>query len=316
MAYHQLTLSERAIISVCVERGIKKVEIARLLGRARSTVSRELARNRARRGGYSFQGAQRSLRNRRANARPRLLGHGQQRGDLVWRCLRKGWSPEQIVGRLKLDFDAKPVGFRTIYRWIDRLRRARDPILKQLPRCPRKRRYRGRRGQPQAIVGRVGIEHRPAEAQTRQVLGHWEGDTLMSSPGKPAIVTFVERKTRYLVAKKLTAGGAAHLSQVAIEALRRGTRGKRKTITLDNGSEFADFRTLQRHLNVLVFFSDPGCPWQRPTIENTNGLLRDFLPKKTDLHKLGPKALARIVGLLNNRPRKCLNWRTPAEVFG
>ncbi len=166
------------------------------------------------------------------------------------------------------------------------------------------------------IVGRVGIEHRPADVAMRQQAGHWEGDTVVGRPGEAVLVTYVERKSRFVVAFKLPSRHAVPLRQATVRHLGRKIPAHlRSTLTFDNGKEFADFKSMERGLGASAYFADPHSPWQRGSNENTNGLIRHFLPKSTNLTHVSRREINRIVGWLNNRPRKCLDWRTPAEVM-
>jgi IS30 family transposase len=230
--------------------------------------------------------------------------------------LEAGWSPQQIAGRLSIEpvADLPPVGSRTIYRHVQRLRRAKSLLTMRWPRPPRRRKPRRTAGS--TIIGRVTIDHRPLHVATRRQPGHWEGDTLVGRPGKAVVATFVERRSRYLVAFRLPSRHSQRLSRATCaELARRVPRSCRRTITVDNGTEFADFKTMESRLGVRVYFADPHSPWQRGTNENTNGLLRHFVPKSTDLTQVTQADINRFVRLINNRPRKCLNWRTPAEAL-
>lgn len=315
MAYVHLSVHERFQINTLLGLGLSHAAVARHMNRARSTIMREVRRNTKEGFGYSFGWATALARQRRANARsPRLADPALWQA--VLQRLRQGWSPQQAAQRLRLGAMPLHIGERTIYRHIARLRQARDPVLRLLPRCPRKRRKRRADCRDGPLFGRRPIDHRPPEAADRTQAGHWEGDTLVATQGVPAIVTFVERASRFLIARKLPTTGADTVVRASVEAFKTsGRKKRRRTITLDNGREFAGHRSIEEALKVSVYFARPHSPWQRPTVENTNGLLRDYLPKKTDLRKITQRCLNRIVRSLNDRPRKCLNWKTPAEVF-
>lgn len=318
MAYCHLTMDERHSIRFLCEQGISARAIARSLGRSASTVVRELRRNGGPGNHYEAPVAQRRARHRRAHApRRRILDNPVNRLAVLDK-LEQAWSPEQIAGHMAAQPDlwgaVRTVSFRTIYRMVERMARAGSLLMRRWPRPPRKRKSScGKRGR---IVGRVGIEHRPADVVTRQQAGHWEVDTIVGRPGEAVLATFVERKTRFVVAFKLPSRHAQPLSRAAVRHLGRKIPAcLRSTLTFDNGTEFADFKSMERGLGVSAYFAHPHSPWQRGSNENTNGLIRHFLPKKTNLTHVSRREINRIVGLLNNRPRKCLNWRTPAEAM-
>jgi transposase, IS30 family len=315
MAYSHLTAQERCQINLLLGLGCSLTSIARQLHRAPSTISREVRRNSNPAEFYNFGSAVAKARRRRAEGRPLRL-EDPLLGAAVWGCLEEGWSPEQTAHRLRNSATPIRIGVRTIYRYIARLRSSHDPMLRVLPRCPRKRRKKRPMRQGRARLGGRAIDQRPADAADRTQPGHWEGDTLVATTGIPAIVTYVERASRFLIARKLPAKGSGALAQASIRAFKEhGRKKRRRTITLDNGHEFAGHREIERALKARVYFAQPHSPWQRPSVENTNGLIRHYLPKKTDLRKVTQTQLNRIVRSLNDRPRKCLNWRTPAEVF-
>ncbi|MHB1158140.1 MAG: IS30 family transposase [Phycisphaerales bacterium] len=178
-----------------------------------------------------------------------------------------------------------------------------------------RRRIPGNREGRGLIPGRIGIEQRPPVVDFRGRFGDWESDTLEGAKGAGLLVTHVERKSRYLRIAQLADKRAATLTAVSNHLLADLPSGLRRTLTCDNGKEFADFATMQQALKVRVFFADPHAPWQRGTNENTNGLLRDFFPKGSDYRRISKAEVAKVQRMMNNRPRKCLNYRTPAEVL-
>ena len=318
MAYFHLTIDERHQIKVLWDQGYSGRAIARSLGRAPSTVIRELRRNACPGRGYEALAANRLARRRRAEApRPCALDEPVTRVAVLEK-LEAAWSPEQIAGRMAtlgdLGEGAGRASCRTIYRFVERLTQARNLLTLRWPRPPRKRRAKSStRGR---IVGRVGIECRPPEVGDRQQAGHWEGDTVVGRPGEAVLATYVERKSRYLVSFKMPSRHAAPMAAATVRHLGRKIHPRlRATVTFDNGKEFAGFKSMQVRLGLRAYFADPHSPWQRATNENTNGLIRHFLPKSVNLTHVSRAEINRIVGLLNNRPRKCLNWRTPAEVM-
>lgn len=325
MPQGQLTMDERYLITHMHMAGYSQAAIGRRLGRHRGTIGRELARNRDDWAGYHYESAQRLARERRSQASQRdKLAPGSGLGRYVREKLQQRWSPEQIVGRLQRDHPKDPamrVTPETIYRWVYRSHQQGERWYEQLRRRRprRRRRIPGERQGMSAgrgqIPGRVGIEQRPAAANDRRRYGDWESDTVEGAKGTGLVLSHVERKSRYTRLGKLADKKAATLS-AATCAIFRGLPSKlRRTLTADNGKEFADFKTIERRLGLKVYFANPYTPWERGTNENTNGLLRDWFPKGSDFRTITPAQLAKVETMLNNRPRKCLNYRTPAEVL-
>ena len=321
MPQAQLTMDERYVITHLHQAGFKPADIARRLGRHRATVGRELARNRDRYGGYHYDSAQRLAEQRRSGASSRYKLDDGPLGDAVRDRLRQRWSPEQIVGRLQREHPRDPamrVTHETIYRWVYRQHvlgeRWHEQLRRRRPR--RRRRIVGERRETRGqIPGRVGIEHRPAVVASRGRFGDWESDTVEGAKASGLLVTHVERKSRYLRLGKLADKRAATLSRVSQATLADLPAKLRRTLTADNGKEFADFKTMQQGLRMKVYFANPHAPWEPGVNENTNGLLRDYFPKGSDFSAITPARLANVQRMLNNRPRKCLNYRTPIEVL-
>ena len=317
VAYQHITAEQRAQIDILLSQGKSRAQIARILGRARSTISREIGRNCGPDLSYGFPHADRLARHRRQFRRVGVLETNEPLRQRVWQDLQKGWSPEQVAGRMTIDGSQQRVSCRTIYRYLRRVETADKSRLKTLPRPPRKRRKTTRQpirwGLP---FGKKHVRERPPNAQLRSEPGHWEGDTLISKTGRPAVVVYVDRYSRFTLARKIDATGTAPLISSSRKALAGIKKQKRHSITLDNGVEFSNHRGLKRAVRMDIYFCDPKSPWQRPTVENTNGLIRHYLTKRMNLHLVSQKHLNRVIRSLNERPRKCLNWRTPAEVFG
>ncbi|OGT89947.1 MAG: transcriptional regulator, partial [Gammaproteobacteria bacterium RIFOXYA12_FULL_61_12] len=232
-----------------------------------------------------------------------------------------GWSPEQIAGRLKQQHapdKARQVSHETIYAYIyaqprGELRRLLIGALRQShkERLPRSR-GKDRRGR---LRDMVSIHERPEEVLGRQVAGHWEGDLIKGAGNQSAVGTLVERKSRYLLLVKLDGADAASVLEGFTRRMRTLPAATRKTLTYDQGKEMARHPELAQRLNIKVYFADPHSPWQRPTNENTNGLIREYLPKGMDLSDVSQRQLTQIATALNTRPRKCLNFLTPEEVM-
>ena len=320
MSYRHLSESERGVIFYLHMDGCSNAEIGGQIGRHASTIGRELRRNVGVLGQYLPGVAQRLANRRRRQGR-----HRRRTGDAalmahVERKIKARWSPEQIAGRLEVQPPKHLVGVRishaTIYRWIwacpERSKRLR-PYLRVASKKRRKPYGRpSRRGQ---IPNRVGIEHRPAEAEARRRLGDWEGDTVVGRARSGYVATCVDRASRYLLARPQRGCSAKETTASLHDAMRRLPADRRRTLTVDNGREFSGHERIGRLLGLAVYFAHPYSSWERGTNENTNGLLRQYLPKRMDFSELTDWALASYVWQLNNRPRKCLNYRTPAEVF-
>jgi IS30 family transposase len=308
MSYQHLTTFERARIETLEGLGYSIRSIAKEIGRAPSTVSRELSRNTSPEGIYHSETAQEQYAVRRKNGGC----HGKWSSTvakMVQEKLDLTWSPEQIANRL---FKGE-LSFKTIYRWLyhGRIMNRTAEVLRQ----------KGKRQKPRETRGRfnvgTSISKRPADIKKRQTFGHWELDTVVSGRGrsKGCVATFLERKTRWYVAVKMPDRTADSMEK-AIRALHdRLPENVFETATTDRGKEFSCYSTLENDLNLAVYFADPYSSWQRGSNENANGLLREFFPKGTDFDKVTDDALGRALQLINNRPRKCLGWQTAHEAF-
>lgn len=322
MPYHHLSEEDRYVISHLNIAGYSYREIGRRIGRSHATVSREIKRN-----GptyldiapYWYDVAQPLAIKRRHQPRHHRRQGQKQLVAYVQSRLRLDWSPEVISSRLKLDYPNDPqmrISHETIYRWIFREAQEGGDLYKHLRRRHKRRRKQRRYGAGRRFLpGRVSIHERPPFVDQRQRFGDWEGDTLEGAKGTGGLATHVERKSRYLLAVKLTDKKAATMTQQTTKAFRKIPRLLRYTLTVDNGKEFADFKELETRINLKIFFADPYSAWQRGTNENTNGLLRQYFPKGINLNNVSEKDVAFVVKKLNNRPRKCLNYQTPHEVF-
>jgi IS30 family transposase len=310
---HQLTPEERERLCLLKAQGKNQAEIARCLGRHRSTISRELRRNQVG-DSYSAVAAQRQADTRQ---RQRPLTPKMERPDTneyVRQGLAKYWSPQQIAGRLRQEFPNVPrrhVSHQTIYAWIadDDCREHWESFLRHRGR---KRSEPEKRGQ---IAAAVSVGDRPAAANERTRFGDWEGDTVVSRGRKGGVVTLVERRSRYTLIEKVGDRTAKTTATAICVSLDDFPAELRRTMTLDRGKEFADHEIFADYLGLDVYFADPYAAWQRGTVENTNGLLRQFFPKGTDFRKVRCSQLQQAQDRLNNRPRKCLAYRTPAEVL-
>jgi IS30 family transposase len=310
---HQLTPEERERLCLLHAQGKNQSEIARCLRRHNSTISRELRRNSVG-DTYSALAAQRlAAARRRQRPLTRKMGRPDT-NEYVRGGLARYWSPEQIAGRLRREFPDEPrrwVSRQTIYAWIAR-DDYREHWQKFLRHRGRKRSAPEKRGQ---IVAPVRVADRPAAANARSRLGDWEGDTVVSCRRQGGVVTLVDRCARYTLIEKVRDLKAETAAAALRASLGDLPQELRRTMTLDRGKEFADHRAVAASLDLDIYFADPYAAWQRGTVENTNGLLRQFFPKGTDFRRVRRPQLQQAQALLNNRPRKCLDYRTPAEVL-
>ena len=313
MSYTRVTGEERRLIYNWRQEGKGVREMAGLLGRAASTVSREVSRNTGLKG-YRHQQAQRKAEERAARPGPRRFTE-EVRQDAEEK-LRKGWTPEQICGRAELEGRAH-VCKETVYKHVYADAKAGGELWKGLVRAKRKRRRRCPRqdGRGRGLIpGRRGIETRPPEVELRITVGHWEGDLVVGAHATGYLVTLVERVTRYTLVGWSATKEADEVKSAVIRLL--AAIGVACTgITFDNGKEFARHAEIATALNADVFFARPYHSWERGTNENTNGLIRRLYPKSESFASIGEADLRRIDTFLNDRPRKCLGWKTPREVM-
>lgn len=315
-SYRHLTKEERDLITVWKSEGRSLREIARHLGRDPGTISRELRRNAPPiyTGYYLPHKAQEraTLRNRETHRRSRLKEPRIKR--YVQKRIKAGWSPEITAGRWSRLHPESTISHEAIYQWIYEEARELIPFL---VRAHRKRQRRGysRKHRKSHIPSRISIRERPKRVERRQEVGHWESDTAVSRRSKVALQVSVERKTRYSKLAKLRRKTAHETSTALNRRMNRYPSKMRKTFTYDNGTENTEHERVNQVLGTRSYFCEPFHSWERGTNENTIGLVRRFLPKKTDFAKVSDKDLRKIERWLNNRPRKCLKYQTPAEVF-
>jgi transposase, IS30 family len=315
MTYHQLTSEERYRLSACRAQGLNQAQIARQLGRHRSTIGREVKRNSSRAdGNYRPSKAIERTNGRRSRSR-RNQRFTLEELHRVEALLRQQWSPEQVAGFLRKE-QLLRISHETIYRHVWHDRRC-GGTLHQHMRGARKRRFRKRyrsydsRGR---LAGKRHISERPAQVFGRRQIGHWEIDTVMGHGNQHCIVSLVERKTGYVLIGKLKARTAQQLNQRTIRLAKRHAEHFR-TITADNGTEFHSYPAIERALGLQFYFTTPHHAWERGTNENTNGLIRQYLPKRTSMASLTQHDCNVIAHKLNTRPRKRLDFRTPEECF-
>ena len=309
--YKHLTIEERENILLMSAEGKNLSEMGRKLGRNKSTISREIRRNSIRSKPYSAAAAQSKYYRRRRNCQRKQRLSEQQTRDIVIKFLALYWSPEQINQRLKQENNAIQIGTSTIYRGI------RAEILpKEMKKMLRARPYHKPKG---SHTGHLPISHsikeRPIEANYRIEIGHWESDTVRGSMNSGCIATHVDRKSRFLISIKIPNRSTQAYMDATIQAFMHIPSHKRKTFTTDHGKEFSGHQRLKEELGAEVYFADPGSPGQRGTNENTNGLLRQFFPKRSGFQNVTQADVDKACCFLNSRPRKCLGWLTPLEVF-
>jgi IS30 family transposase len=317
MKYRQLNGEERSVLAALRVVGLKPAQIARELGRHRSTVWRELRRNRSRHDGRyrANQAQERTQARRRHSRRNSQFGRGQW--ERVEGLLREEWSPEQVSGHLRLKGELA-ISHETIYRHIWRDLRSGGSLHEHLrgARKSCRKRY-GRYDSRGRLTGKRMIGERPASVERRRQIGHWEIDTMMGeSPGESShcVLTLVERKSGYLLLGKLQARTAAETNRALLGLMARHP-GRMRTITADNGTEFHWYGQVEAVNPVKFYFATPHHSWERGTNENTNGLIRQYLPKGETMARVTQSECDLIAEHLNNRPRKRHGYKTPNQCF-
>jgi transposase, IS30 family len=313
----RLSVAEREEVSLGLHRGETFSAIASRLGRATSTVSREVAANGGRAGYRAWRAHERARERARRPKVPKLACPRLAAQVTAW--LEEWWSPEEIARRLRIEFPTDPmmwVSHETIYQAL--FVQGRGELRRELARCLRTgraaRRPRGRRENPGRIPNMVMISDRPAEAADRAVPGHWEGDLILGKASKSAVGTLVERATRFVLLLHLPHGKDARAVDEAMrQAIATLPDELFRSITWDQGKEMSRHAAFTIDTGIAVYFCDPHSPWQRGSNENTNGLLRQYMPKGTDLSVHSADDLARFARSLNNRPRKTLGYMKPSE---
>ena len=311
----QIKYEERQIIDLWLQNGKKLREIARYLGRSPNSISSEVRKN-SDVGGYHAISAQVRSERRLSKSRCQNSSKKDDVWDYVINKLRCGWSPEQIAGRLKREQGKTIICHETIYRYI--YSRPQKQLAQYLVKNHKRRRKRScnnwnwlpRRG----ISNRVSIHDRPEEINLRTTFGHWEDDVVEGKKNTGAVVTALERKTRYYLAQKITSINSEEGIEAQKEIISKHPHEATKSVTFDNGKENFNHQQLNQ-LGIKTYFADPYCSWQKGANENHNGILRRYIPKKTDFTTFTQAELDLIIEEINNRPRKCLNYETPSEAF-
>lgn len=312
MNYNHLTIEERCCIREFYNKGKSLREIAVLIGRNPSTIAREINRNMTYMGVkpmYYPQTAQRKYNRRRRFCHRGMFGKAEL-VTYIEEKLRLTWSPEQIANT---PCELRMPSFKTIYRWLYEgyLVNGNLKVLRK------KGNTRKRLGNGGRFTTGKSIRKRDRSVYKRKEVGHWEVDTVVSGQGKSkaCFATLAERKTRYYIAVWIPDRKAATMEDAIVKALSQYPKEMVKSITCDRGSEFGNWREIESRLNCDMYFADPYCAWQKGTNENSNGLLREFYPKGRDLSHVGEKGLKKNLALINARPKKVLNYKSPADLF-
>ena len=322
--YLRLSFTEREEVSRGLAQGIGLSAIARRLGRAPSTIAREVRHNSGKSGYRAFSAGNRA--NVRASSRnqgkSRLTRDDRLRG-YVMEKLRKRWSPREIVKRIAAEYPddmTMRISHEAIYRYIYVLPRGslKTTLIKALRQARAYRRKRKSRNHEETrgkIVEMLSIEERPHEVADRAIPGHWEGDLILGKHQRTALGTLVERTTRYTILVPLKAKDATSVRKAYAKELRSLPREITKTLTYDQGKEMSEHKQFTIDTGITIYFAHPGSPWERGTNENTNGLLRQYFPKGTEFNKVSTREIKRVQRELNDRPRAVLHWQKPTEVI-
>jgi IS30 family transposase len=313
--YKQLTSDERDLIAVHHANGFSLSDIAKMLNRNKSTISRELTRNSASSSNVylSSQAHKRAKRRKKLAATKEELKCHRIR-NFVSNKLKEGWSPEIIAGTLASDPSNLKISHESIYQYIYK---QRPDLVQHLARSHKKRFRRLPKANKKnnRIPNRIFIDQRPEEINDRSEFGHWESDTVVSKQSKVALAVSIERISKLVKIKKIKQNKAEIFSKAIIRRMQDLPSCARRSITYDNGPENTKHEFINDQLNTDSYFCNPYHSWEKGSVENVIGLIRRFFPKKTDFAKITHKRIKEVESLLNSRPRKCLNFKTPLEVF-
>jgi IS30 family transposase len=319
--YKRLSFHDREEISRQIAIGHSIRSIAFALGRSVSTISREIARQPTSITTYRAINAHEraTVQLRKARKKRKLDTHSALR-HFVFEHLAKRWSPEQIANKLVMVYPndmIMRISHESIYQYIYVLPRGtlKRQLASELRRHHRNRRRRKMRHKCCPIQDYLSIEERPAEVADRIIPGHWEGDLIVGALNKSAVGTLVERTTRFTFIVKMNAKDATTVRKAFSRKFKRIPQCLKRSLTYDQGQELAEHKLFTKDSNIQVYFAHPHSPWERGSNENTNGLIRDFFPRGTDFSKVSAYQLLKVQTLLNERPRKILNWGSPSEAF-
>lgn len=313
MTHQQLTLDERAMIYGFCKAGFSNIEIAKELGRHKSTIGREIKRNRGMKG-YRPKQANEIAKERKQSSY-KAIKWTLELEQKIKLLIKENWSPEQISDRLK-EMEDIFISHQRIYQFIVEDKKAGGELYKHLRQGNKKRRKKygknaSKRGQ---IKNRVSIKERPADVEDRLECGHWEGDAIIGKNHKKAMITLVERKYGFSIIEKVESKNSELVAAKIIEAMSK-YKHMVKSITFDNGLEFAGHEAIAKALKCKIYFAEPYSSWQRGTNENTNGLFRQYFPKGSNFDNYSKRDIRYAMESLNNRPRKRLGFYTPNELF-
>lgn len=314
--YTHLSMRDRCLIATFLSMNAKVKIIAERSGRHRSTIYREIKRNKHKPNDRYMPGLAHEMALERHSHAPNKLDTDKELNKYVLEGLNNNWSPEQIAGRLKIEKKKFSTCPESIYRYVYRDKKKK--LYKLLPRKKSKRKVRSKRAAYEKIslMDRRNISLRPKEAESRLNAGHWEGDTIrFKKSQKTCVTTLAERKSRLVILLKNKDKKSETVVNKICKKIKFFPKKKFASLTFDQGTEFSSFLSIERLTKCKIYFCDPHSPWQRPTNENTNGRIRRFLPKKFYIDKINQEQLDKIADNMNNTPRKCLGYLTPIEVF-
>jgi len=311
--YRHLSPIDRGLIHLYLAKGESIRSIGKIIERPASTVSREIQRNRNKLDYKAVSAHSRYIARRQ---RDRILDQDARLREFVLEKLSLNWTPEQISGRLRLLPEAglKTISCEAIYQWLYAPAQKIQKLYKYLPRAHARRRWR-KRAHRSAIPDRVSIHERDSDIDLRETSGHWEADLMSCQRGSQHLLVMVERKTRYTASVRLKNKTSAETISALLKICNALPKRLRRSVTFDNGGEFAKHIQLQKAFNIDTWFCDPYASWQKGAVENTNGRLRRDFPRNTDLSLLTDNAFEHVIMTHNLTPRKCINFKTPTESF-
>ncbi len=316
MSYTHLTKEDRFMLSALLKEGLSLRKCAKNIGSSPTTISNEVRENGGRDNYKPGKAQKRRLKARlEANQCHRKIGRDKELTDKVIELLSDDWSPEQVIGRMELEWGLKLSSPTSIYNYIN----PRKELHHLLPReCNKYRRTRGaktRKALREGLSTKRTIDERPKEVEERKTIGHWEGDTIVGKERTVRILTHVERKSGYLLAEMLNKVTAEIVCDETAKMFKMIPRTKKMTSTLDNGTEFSEYEDIEKQTKMNVYFAHAYQSWERGTNENTNGLIRRYYPKGTYFSNICLKEFKKNIEKINHRPRKRLGYKTPHEVF-
>lgn len=313
--YKHLSVRERVSLFKGRQEGYSLRDIAKALGRNPGTISRELKRNSFESVGYLPDTAEYKSKSRRGY-RERHPLKSPEIYDYVIEKLKKLWSPEQIHGRIRIDLPGRSIGAETIYAYIYGKEAKKLKLYQYLRLARKKRRLKyGRNTQRALISNRTWITERGREIDTRSTIGHWEADSMLFSKQKSALFVQLERHSRYAMATKMRRKTAEQVKRIYLSRFSTLPYDLRKSSTVDNGTEFVAHLEITEKLEHPFYFCHPYASWEKGSVENTNGLIRQYLPLCTNIWRVPQRTIDKIINQINNRPRKCLGFQTPKEIF-